>query len=604
MAEESSIRRLASIQTLLDDQAWDQAASQLAAQIMPLLADQQSAAITQLLRQFPTELAGEQRDLLFVAGLVQAQSGQIAHGLRLLERARFASLVPQPDYHAATRISLEIVRLHFQLDHIQAALHHLHDVIQPLIDQDLVTDPRLQGQFFRFLSEISPDEGKQRESIEYARRAFAAFQAVQDSDGQFRALLRLASAHIHLGEFVEAEARLAAAPGCYGGHELTPTARTYLLNPQIHLAWYRGDLHEARQRAEDYLTLADREPFSNLRVYARTLLGNLERAAGNYSAAEKWYQVAQTVAERIHYQRYLPWINVQVGWTRLLTGQLNAARLLFHAALRDADLGEAMSFQVGLAVIYLLEGQGAAAERLLIRSASFYQDSGDLLPLSTIRFYLALATLQTHQPDQAADYLSLALDWMAQHRIDYLPHWWHPQLLSEALAQAIDLDLYPEVVERILVYHLGEVALPALRRLRGSERTRVQQQAERLRLLIAQQQSDHLSNLPEGPNKRTIAALLRSGHLSPEGFERLQAELRPAQVRPKANSTLLAVFALYTNGHSRQEIAIRLGCSLANVRNYITLIYQHFGVNAQDFSTRAKRRQALIALARAQGFLL
>lgn len=603
MANESSIQQLALIQSLIDEQAWEQAASQLSAQIMPLLADQQGEAITQLLQQFPAEWTGEHPELLFVAGLVHAQSGQIEQGLKLLERARFASLIPMPNYHTATRISLEIVRLHFQLDHVQAALHHLHDVIQPLIDQGQVTDLRLQGQFFHFMSEISPDEGRQRESIDYARRAFAAFQAVQDSDGQFRALLRLASAHIHLGEYVEAEGRLAAAQGCYEGRELTASARVYLLNPLIHLAWYRGNLHEAHQHAEEYLALADQEQFSNFRVYARILLGNLERATGNYSAAEKWYQLAQAVAERIHYQRHLPWIHVQLGWVRLLTGQLNAARLLFHAALREADLGEAMSFQVGLAVIYLLEGQGKAAERLLVRSASFYQNSGDLLPLTTIRFYLALAAWQSHQPEQAAEHLALALAWMAQHRIDYLPHWLHPSLITEALIQAIQLELYPEVVERILVYHLGTAALPALRQLRYAEQPSVKKQAERLLLLITQQHNDQLGNLPEGPSKRTIAALLRSGHLSPEGFDRLQTELRPAQVRPKANSTLLAVFALYTNGYSRQEIAIRLGCSLANVRNYITLIYQHFGINAQDFSTRAERRQALIALARERGFL-
>ena len=72
---------------------------------------------------------------------------------------------------------------------------------------------------------------------------------------------------------------------------------------------------------------------------------------------------------------------------------------------------------------------------------------------------------------------------------------------------------------------------------------------------------------------------------------------------PKPNPTLLAVFGLYVNGIDREEIAEQLGCSLPTVRNYITAIYEYFGLKANDFATRRARWKALVALAQANQFM-
>ena len=97
--------------------------------------------------------------------------------------------------------------------------------------------------------------------------------------------------------------------------------------------------------------------------------------------------------------------------------------------------------------------------------------------------------------------------------------------------------------------------------------------------------------------------LLRDGALRADRYPFLEQELMTANYRRLPNVTMLAVFGLYINGVSRTDIATQLECSIENVRNYITQIYQHFGVSAKAFSTRRARWQHLVEIARERGFV-
>ena len=97
--------------------------------------------------------------------------------------------------------------------------------------------------------------------------------------------------------------------------------------------------------------------------------------------------------------------------------------------------------------------------------------------------------------------------------------------------------------------------------------------------------------------------LLCNGELQAERYPYLEQELMTANYRRLPNVTLLAVFGLYINGVSRNEIATQLECSIENVRNYITQIYRHFGIAARAFSTRRARWQRLVEIARERGFI-
>jgi DNA-binding NarL/FixJ family response regulator len=112
-----------------------------------------------------------------------------------------------------------------------------------------------------------------------------------------------------------------------------------------------------------------------------------------------------------------------------------------------------------------------------------------------------------------------------------------------------------------------------------------------------------VAHLPDERAKRVLLTLLESEQLRPAAYPRLEQELMTAAHHRKPNPTLLAVFGLYVNGVEREEIAEQLSCSLPTVRNYITAIYEHFGLKANDFATRRARWKALVALAQASHFI-
>jgi tetratricopeptide (TPR) repeat protein len=593
---------LEAAQVLLKRQAFAEAARLLTNHATALLEQGAAAKLEGFMAEFPADWLDESSDLRYLTGLVRVQQGQLDEALKLLERARFSFSVAG-NFTQAVSAGLAIVRLHFRLDNIHTANHYLYDVVRPLIEEGIVTELRLHGEFYRLLSEISPDHGRLADSIVYAQRAFAAYQATQDLSGQYLALIRLAGAHVHLGNYEEAAAKLDAAKTVYEVGNLGLVARSRMLNAAIHLHWYQNRLDEALGFAYEYLKAVDSTPHSNFRVYARVLLGNLRRAAGAYAEADEWYSATRLLTEQIAYQRYRPWIDAQAGWLRVLEGRFEEARLLHHAALQKADLGEAMSYQVGLAVLNLLEGHLSVAERLLTESLTYYMESGDELSTCGLRFYLAQIALQGNQGDVALAHLSQALSWMAQRRIVYFPHWWHPQLVGAVCTFALTSEIYPDVAERIFVFSLGAAGVQALEHLLQGESCEGRVHAHRVLQLMEVRDLDELAHLSDVPAKHVLAGLLQNGKLRRDAFARLQVELTTAATRSKPNATALAVFGLYVHGATREEIARQLTCTVANVRNYVTLIYTHFGLAAKNFTSRDERRRELARLARAKGYI-
>lgn len=580
-----------------------QAAVLLAEHIHTLLDICGTALGTEVLTHFPPALFHENRDLYYVEGMLYARTGQVTEAIKQLERARFSYTIAPAKVEQAVRCSLELARLYCSREGFQTAYYHLRQHVQPWIDEGVLTDPTLRARFYLRMAELTPDIGRFGETVAYARQALQIYQETQDLTGQYLTLVRIASALIHLADYSEAAATIALAKECLAVGEFEPLARARVLNLESHYHWHRGQLPEAVAVAQEYLALVDLEPTSNFRVYARILLANLHRDLGHFATAEKWYAATRQVTTELDYHLYQPWIDAQVAWLHLLQGQIDPARCHIHTSLQTADLGQTMSFQVTLAVIHLCEGQPTVAERLLVESLTFYEQSGDALAGCTLRFYLALTTLRQGQTERAYQYLAQALGWLAEHHIDYLPYWWHPPLLSEICAHALLVDLYLDVVERIFLNHLrtaGKAALKAL--LHGPDQVAAHK-AYHLLHSLGDGIDDLVAHLPAGVAKEVLVQLLESGKLCPAAYPRLEKELMTATHRPKPNPTLMAVFGLYVHGVAREEIAERLGCSLPGVRNYITAIYEHFGVGAEGFATRRARRAKLVATARTNGFV-
>lgn len=551
---------------------------------------------------FPIHQHEEDAYLRYVIGLIHAHNERPQDALRLLERARFSFVHTERNYEFALLCSLEMARVRQSHDDFRTAFYHLHDEAAPLVDGGLVQEPAMRGRYYLRLAELAPDIGKLRASSDYASQALAMFRITGDAAGEFHALARLATTASEIGDYAEAESKLQSAELSLEAAKLGRHAQARLLNLRVHLAWFRGDLEQAVELAHEFQQMVDAEQFRIYSLYARILLGNLLRGLNRFADARRWYIETQTMIQRLAHQRYQPWLDVQTGWLHLLEGRIDAARAHVQSSLHTSDLGQAMSFKVYLAVINILDGAPDVAQTQLQESYVFYAGSGDELSMCAIGFYLALIALRQQQTQTARSLLEQSLGWMEHRRIDYFPFWWHPSLLAELCVHALVTDCCGDTAERILLRRLSPESAPFLRRLVFASDEQQRQRSLRILRLLGISPTAALDQVASTQVRAVLEELLLGGLLRWESFDRLWAELHTASQRHSTNPTLVAVFGLYVNGFEREEICARLGCSAATVRNYVTAIYDHFGLT-EFRGPRRERRQQLVALAREQGLV-
>jgi DNA-binding CsgD family transcriptional regulator len=300
---------------------------------------------------------------------------------------------------------------------------------------------------------------------------------------------------------------------------------------------------------------------------------------------------------------YASWVEGQMAWLYLLEGRFTHARLQIEAIRGQSNPSQAMHVQVLVAILQMLDGEWESAEGLLNEALTFYERADEPLICCALHFYLAYNALHQYMPTLFLSHANQAFSWMTQHEIATVPHWWHPKIMAEICTHALMSDLHAPLIEQILVHHLGQAAMPALKLLENTEDIDLRRKANRLHQIIAGRNTDSLSHLGNTPSKSVLYELLNSGNLRLETYPLLEQELTTASRRQRPNATILAVFGLYINGYTRDEIAKRLECSVENVRNYITVIYHHFDLPDHQYKGRELRRQKLIELARERGYI-
>lgn len=508
-------------------------------------------------------------DFLYSEALFLIRVDQFVKGIAQLQQAQIAYWHAKQDA-SAIRCMVDIARAYFNQENFHMAIRYLTVEAKPLLDQSTLIDDSVRADFLLQMANLATETGQLDTSAHYAKHALALYVETENLYGQFRAQLRIARNFMQCGHYPEANARLQLIRQYLHIGKLGPTSEGLLLNAEIHLRWYQYRLDEALRLAHLYLKLADHEQLTYGQLYARILLANLYREKQDYWRADQWYDEAERHLKKVNYHFYQPWVDAQRAWLFILQGGLKVASTYCTRALQTNDWGQRMSFQVEKAVLNLLEGQFKHAEALLKQSLMFYEKSGDPLASSAIRIYLAYAAMQRQDTTGLLHYLQEGFGRMAHLELDVLPYWWHPQLVAEVCCQAIVADVHPTTVKSILVQRIGQQGAPALTKLLTADDIDIREEAQQLLGTVTGQNMTVLAHLEDGPAKQVLQDHLAQGHLRLDGYARLEVELTTAQLRRSPNVTLLAVFVLHTHGVKRAMIAAQLGCSVENVRNYIT----------------------------------
>lgn len=577
-----------------------QAATLLIAHLPSPLPHRLHPHLDALLACFPATVQADNPDLLYLQSLLLAQTKAAVATPQLLRAILLYKA--QGQLNRAAICYFELIRIYTQHEDFRTAFLYVNEA-EALLPQ--LTDPAVEAQLCLRLAELCPDLGRLRESVDYAQRALAGFRAQGASQEQFKTHILLAGLHRQLGEYHEAAAQLALGRGLQQAGCLGDEAYIRVLNAAAHLAWYRGDLTTALQQAEQLANYTARGGVSKAQVYSALLLGNLYRAQGAFATAQRWYATTRTLVEQAAVPLFLPWVDAQEGWLYVLAGDYTTARRLIHQALTTPDQGQLISFNVHLALLNLLGGELTTAESLLRNAQCFYQRSGDELATAVIDLYLAYTLQQSDRQTQATTHLQAGFAWFAARHITSFPFWWHGPLVAQICALALRAALHVDLVEHMLAYHVGAVARPVLTAMLDEGDPRLAQRVRPiLALLTAEPDAwlTWLAAIDDEPVRQVLETLLRHQRLQRANLAELQATLTTAQ-RGKTNPVLIAVFGLYLQGATIKEIAVQLQRAPSSIRNYVTTIYQIFGLDAGDYASLQARRAALWASARKRGLI-
>lgn len=548
-----------------------------------------------ILDAFPASLSKTDPRILYVTGRFLGRTGCIDNAINCLQKSEIHFSQSQP--LRAAKCCLELARLYHTREDFRTAYHWVHEAESHLSQAE--NEP-LQADFLFRLAELCPDIGKLHESQTYAMQALEKFKCNGDVYGQFNASRLLAQVATQLGDYQETASRLEMARQYHRAGELMPELYVYILNEQTHLEWYKGNLAQALKCANELKEFADKFKLDQQKVYARILLGNIYRANGEFESARHWFAESHKETLQCGLTLFLVWVYFQQAWLELLDNRLPEATLLIHKALDTSDSGQAMSFNICLAVLNICKEQWESAETLLLRSLRFYAELGDLRSVSIIRLYLACICLKTERMVEADTLLEMAFQWCDQNSIDYFPHWWHPPIVSEICGYAVVTNIYPNVVERFFVKRLGANGVQVLRRLRNREDADVRKHIFALRTLIDDEVNE-LHFVKDEAVRCVLDQLLESGFLKKESFERLLNKLVTAERRKTHNPVLVAVFGLYLRDLNNKKIAQELQISESSVKQYINKIYHIFQVKAPG--STLIRKNLLHQKSKEQGFI-
>ncbi len=594
--DENTQQLLGSITALLEDQAQQDALDMLVTHFDTLQVQLDSPVLLTLLERFSGELPAKQ---LYVKGQALAQDGRYQEAIYTLHRAKALAWQQQLEMQVVN-CCLELAFLYQRHEDFQTAFYYVQEAENV---SDSLKDQEAKASLLLRLAELCPDIGQLNKSIEYAQDALHRYSLLGDSEGQFQALYLLAIVNRQMGRYDEASSRLEMARQCQLADRLPPQYYARILSAEAHLLWYQGRVVEALSKAQVFRQIASLNGLNKQHIYAHILLGNLYRDRGRYKEAEKWYSGTENLISQYELPLYLPWVEIQRGWLRVLMGELLLARRHIHLALKTDNRGMQMSFNVNLACLEIVDGQYQSAKNLLQLSRQFYAHSGDILSYHVIGLYLGHLHWQLAQQTEALVYLQQTFEWFTEHNILYFPNWWHPRLVAEVCIMALTKQICTPLVERIFLTHLPEYE--HLLMLIQPVDTAIHQRILTLYNLLADNDGhvDVLATVTDNNVKGILQQLLQNGPLRWDTFRQLQQKLTTAKHRHKFNPTCIAVFGLYLQGFTRQQIATKIGCSPTTVRNYITVAYQAFDLPAKVGTGTLARKEELYQLAQTEGLV-
>ena len=556
-----------------------------------------------LLRRLPLESIPSAPDYFYVQGHAHWSQHQLEAAKNAFEKARLHYRLSHHDLARAALCCLEIADIsHSRGDYLVA--QHCIDEADALLAQATDQSAHISARLDLMRGVLAVDHGQPAAGMAHAQRAAAAFQQLGDIPTEFLAHIRIVDAARAIGDFREAASRVTLARLRYQTGAVPAIYYARILNAELHIAWYRGDLCIAREQGETLLRYAAEQELPHQQLYARLLLGNIERGLGDYVAAERWYRATEQRAEELAHTAFRSWLALHRAWLCLLRDERRQAQAQVDTLLGQSDVGQWVGSNVIHAMLSALAGDDAVAEQIFASSLHYYAERGEALVVCALRCHLAYLFLRSAREEQARHELGQALGWLAEHDADYFPHWWYPPWLAELCANALQhLPQFTPTVRRMCVRHLQGAAVAPLTAVAHKGSAQVQLRVRGVLDELQRSAYSELNFVKEPLIRDALIGLLAEGKLKGSGLARLFGFLTTAERTRQPNPTLVAVFGYYVHGAPIDEIMRRLHCGRQLVNYYINQTYSIFQITREEVRGNHARRARLRERASDEGFI-
>lgn len=574
-------------------------------QVETWLVNQEWQKLRFVLRRLPLDIVPRTPEFLYVRAHIHWAAGNLDQAKNDFEKAKYYYRISAGDLGRAALCCLEIADIAHSRGAYAEATHYV-DEAQALLVQLGVEDAYVIARQHLVRAVLTPFVSTHQESIQHARTATYLFRQLGDIVSEFMCTMAVASSAFIVGDFVEAVGWLEAAKRLYATGSVPTIYYARILNAEVHIHWFQGNFSRALVLGQQFYEFTEIHDTAHQhqRVYAAILLGNVQRALGNFTIAAEWYQRTREVVEAIGFSAYKPWVSLQEAWLCLLCEEYARSQEILELAVDQAVVSQWMSVRVVTAVLHLLTGDSTSAESLLTAALVYYQERGDEYAICALHCYLAYCSLQSADEGAAERNLDVAFNWLTTRNLCYVPHWWYPKFMARLCAYALcHCPAHTYTIHRMCVNHVGVAAVePLMDMLKLADLAAKQ----RIHHVLDEIQQTHLSELKRVADphiRQVLMELVASGQLVQHRLPLLMQKLITAEHRGQENPTLVAVFGLFVHGAGRAEIAERLLCSEHLVKNYISQIYEKFGLSYYENPRHHARKQRLQEIAQAEGFI-
>lgn len=500
------------------------------------------------------------------------------------------------DWSLAIKSYLTLARVYQRREIIDLAHEYLR-AAENLVKKHPPTTPQEEGEVALGIGRLLPDLADNEQAVKRCTAALRCFEEAGAVRQQTEALWLLAVAQCYLGKLREARTNVARALSLNSTYNLGELQRLYLLNVRAQIHLHAGNLEYGLATVEAAASLRSKHPVSKPALYLHMTEAGLQRTAGDVQAAHAAYARAEGVLNSLGDDNFRPWLEMEWGWARVLSGTPPAkVRSRIIAIIDPQNKATRRTVETILGLLDTLEGRYTNALARLTHALPDFESAGELLSALAVRTYQAYVRWRMGDHGAARSTLEASMGRARRLGVDGFHLFWHPGIVADLYAEAIRWGVHTTQAELTFIRRLRDAGIPALVGLLDESHERARLEATSiLRTLGATEVLSALDAEPSAATRSALLSHLRAQRLPLKQLMKLEQRLRTAEHHDRRNWNRVAIFGYYVTGQfTREQIAHRVQLAEPTVRNYITEIRRAFDTSDLNELRRQAKEAGLI----------